>query len=86
MQDVYGDSKVGKPVHVYTRSDSCGAAASWAKYLGDKKQEDLKGVGIYADTELIEAAKRNPIGIGYGNFSYVFAQEGCPSLSFIHIC
>jgi len=68
-------SKVNKPIHVYTRSDSCGAAASWAGYIG-KKQEDLKGVGIYGDPGLLEAAKRDPIGIGYSNFSYVFTREG----------
>lgn len=67
---------IGKPIHVYTRSDSAGAPASWAKYLGNKKQEDLKGVGIYGDPGLIEAAKRDPIGIGYGNFSFVFTREG----------
>lgn len=74
--DVVVDNKIGKPVHVYTRSDSCGAAASWAKYLGDKKQEDLKGIGIYGDPGVIEAVKRDPIGIGYGNFSFVFTREG----------
>lgn len=67
--------KVNKSIHVYTRSDSCGAAASWAAYLG-KKQEDLRGVGIYGDPGLLEAAKRDPIGIGYSNFSYVFTREG----------
>lgn len=68
-----GDS--GKKIHVYTRSDSCGAAASWAAYLG-KKQEDLKGVGIYGDPGLLEAAKRDPLGLGYNNFSYVFNRDG----------
>ncbi|MDI6783248.1 MAG: substrate-binding domain-containing protein [bacterium] len=67
--------KVNKPIHVYTRSDSCGAAASWAAYLG-KKQEDLRGVGVYGDPGLLEAAKRDPIGVGYANFSYVFIREG----------
>lgn len=43
--DVVVGSKAGKPVHVYTRSDSCGAAAGWAKYLGNKKQEDLRQKG-----------------------------------------
>ena len=38
-------AKADKPIHVYTRSDSSGAAASWAAYLG-KKQEDLRGVGV----------------------------------------
>jgi phosphate transport system substrate-binding protein len=67
--------KLEKKIHVYTRSDSCGAAASWAAYLG-KKQEDLRGVGIYADPGILEAAKRDPVGIGYSNFSYVFTREG----------
>ncbi len=68
--------KVNKPIHVYTRSDSCGAAASWAKYTGNKKQEDLRGVGVYGDPGLLEAAKRDLVGIGYSNFSYVFTREG----------
>ena len=68
-------SKTGKPIHVYTRSDSCGAAQSWAAYLG-KKQEDLKGIGIYGDPGLLEAAKRDPIGLGFNNFSYIFTREG----------
>ena len=67
--------KDNKPIHIYTRSDSCGAAASWAAYLG-KKQEDLKGVGIYGDPGLLETSKRDPVGIGYNNFSYVFTRDG----------
>lgn len=70
---VGGEAK--KSVHVYTRSDSCGAAASWAKYLG-KKQEDLRGIGIYGDPGLLDAAKKDPLGIGYSNFSYIFTREG----------
>ncbi len=67
--------KIGKKLHIYTRSDSCGAAQSWAIYLGEK-QEDLRGVGIYGDPGLLEAAKRDPIGLGYNNFSYIFTREG----------
>lgn len=68
-------ASTNKNIHVYTRSDSCGAAQSWAGYLG-KKQEDLKGVGVYGDPGLLEAVKRDPLGIGYSNFSYVFTREG----------
>lgn len=64
-----------KPIHVYTRSDSAGAAAGWAAYLG-KKQEDLKGIGVFGDPGLLEAAKRDPLGIGYNNFSFVFSRDG----------
>lgn len=67
--------ETNRPVHLYTRSDSCGAAASWAAYLG-KKQEDLRGVGIFGDPGILEAVKRDPVGIGISNFSYVFDREG----------
>jgi phosphate transport system substrate-binding protein len=71
---VIGDKTPDK-IHVYTRSDACGAAASWAAYMG-KKQEDLKGVGVYGDPGLLEASKRDPLGLGFSNFSYVFTAQG----------
>ncbi len=77
---------VNRPIHVYTRSDSSGAAASWAHYLG-KKQEDLIGVGIYGDPGILETVKRDPAGIGYSNFSFVFTKGGAvlPGLRLIPI-
>ena len=68
-------TKADKPIHVYTRADSSGAAASWAAYFG-KKQEDLRGVGVYGDPGLLDAVKRDPVGIGYSNFGFVFTREG----------
>jgi phosphate transport system substrate-binding protein len=59
------------PVRVYTRSDSCGAAEIWAKYLG-VHQEDLKGVAVYGDPGLAEAVRRDKTGIGYNNLNYAF--------------
>ncbi len=59
-------------VYVYTRSDSCGAAETWAQYLGGKKQEDLKGVGVYGDPGLAEAVRKDPRAIGYNNLNYAF--------------
>ncbi|MBU0580644.1 MAG: substrate-binding domain-containing protein [Candidatus Margulisbacteria bacterium] len=70
----FGGSK--NPVSVYTRSDSCGAAAAWAKYLGNKKQENLKGIGVYGDPGILVAVKKDPAGVGYSNFSYVFNRKG----------
>lgn len=60
------------PVHAYTRSDACGAASAWAATLGKYKQDDLKGIGVYGDPGLLEAVRRDPIGLGYNNLSYVF--------------
>jgi len=65
-------------VQVYTRSDSCGAAETWAHYLG-KKQEDLKGVGVYGDPGLADAVKRDVYGVGYNNLNYAYdAKTGLP--------
>jgi phosphate transport system substrate-binding protein len=59
-------------VNVYTRSDSCGAAETWAQYLGKKKQEDLQGIGVYGDPGLAEAVRKDLLGIGYNNLNYAF--------------
>jgi len=65
-------------VNVYTRSDSCGAAETWAKYLG-KAQEDLKGTGVYGDPGIAEAVKKDPLGIGYNNLNYAYdPKSGLP--------
>jgi len=58
-------------LHVYTRSDACGAAETWADFFG-KRQEDLKGVGVYGDPGLAEAVRRDPLGLGYNNINYAY--------------
>lgn len=65
------DSKDRSPVHVYTRSDACGAAETWAEFLGGR-QEDLKGVGVFGDPGLAEAVRRDSLGIGYNNVNYAY--------------
>jgi len=65
-------------IHVYTRSDACGAAETWANYLG-KKQEDLIEIGVYGDPGLAQAVKSDPLGIGYNNINYAYdAKTGKP--------
>ena len=66
-----GRPEVTDPIHVYTRSDACGAAETWAKYL-DKKQEDLKGIAVYGDPGLLDAVIKDPLGIGFNNLNYLF--------------
>jgi len=63
--------KSSSPIHIYTRSDACGAAEMWAKYFG-KKQEDLQGVGVFGDPGLAQAVKRDPLGIGFNNIGYAY--------------
>ena len=64
-------AKSASPIHIYTRSDACGAAEMWAKFYG-KKQEDLLGVGVFGDPGLALAVKRDPLGIGYNNIGYAY--------------
>ena len=64
-------SDVSHAVRVYTRSDACGAAKTWAKYLGGH-QEDLLGVGVYGDPGLAEAVRKDVLGIGFNNINYVY--------------
>ena len=63
--------KSASPIHIYTRSDACGAAEMWAKFF-DKKQEDLLGVGVFGDPGLAQAVKKDPLGIGYNNIGYAY--------------
>jgi phosphate transport system substrate-binding protein len=69
---VVGKPEITDAIHVYTRSDACGAADVWAKFLGNKKQEDLQGVGVSSDPGLLDAVVKDPLGIGYNNLGYVF--------------
>jgi phosphate transport system substrate-binding protein len=56
---------------VYTRSDACGAAETWAKYLGGK-QENLLGIGIFGDPGLADAVAKDKFGIGFNNTAYAY--------------
>jgi phosphate transport system substrate-binding protein len=69
-----GRPEVTDPIHVFTRSDACGAADTWAQYLG-KKQEDLKGVAVYGDPGLLDAVVKDPLGIGYNNLNYAYDMD-----------
>ncbi|MHB1458779.1 MAG: PstS family phosphate ABC transporter substrate-binding protein, partial [Armatimonadota bacterium] len=63
------------PIHVYTRSDACGAALAWASTLGKYKQDNLKGIGVYGDPGLLAAVRRDKLGLGYNNLGYVFSGD-----------
>ncbi len=58
-------------LNAYTRSDACGAAEMWGKFLGSN-QESLKGVGVFGDPGIADAIKKDPTGIGYNNVNYAF--------------
>lgn len=59
------------PVHIYTRSDACGAAETFAAWLG-AKQEDLEGTAVFGDPGITSVIQRDKIGIGYNNVAYAY--------------
>jgi phosphate transport system substrate-binding protein len=66
------DSKT--PVHVFTRSDACGAAATFAAWF-DQKQEQLKATAVFGDPGVADAVRKDKVGIGYNNIAYVYDQK-----------
>ncbi|MEI8202403.1 MAG: extracellular solute-binding protein [Bacteroidota bacterium] len=58
-------------VVAYTRSDACGAAEMWGKYLG-KNQESLTGIGVFGDPGIADAVKSDKNALGFNNVIYVY--------------
>lgn len=61
-------------IHVYTRADDCGAAETWAKFLG-KNQKHLMCPKVYYDLGIAEAVKKDALGIGYNNICYAYDSK-----------
>ena len=61
-------------LHVYTRSDACGAAETWAAFL-HSKQEDLKGTGLFGDPGVAETLQKDINGIGFNNIGYAYNDK-----------
>ena len=73
------------PVHVFTRSDACGAAETWAAFLGGH-QEDLAGIGVYGDPGLAEAVRRDPLAIGFNNVNFAYDAKTLKPVSGLAVC
>lgn len=73
--EAIGAPAVGDEIHVFTRSDACGAAATWAAYLGGHTQEELRGVAVYGDPGVAEAVSQDPLGIGYNNLNFAYDAD-----------
>jgi len=77
--EVAGKTDIKDKLNVYTRSDACGAADVWALFLDNKKQENLGGIGVSGDPGIVEAVKKDPLGLGYNNLNYAYdATTGKP--------
>ena len=75
--DAVGDPASSDEIHIYTRSDICGAAATWSAYLGGT-QDDLLGDGKFGDPGMVQALQKDPLGIGYNNLVYAYGLGDIP--------
>lgn len=76
-----GDESITQNIVVYIRSDSCGAAETWAQYLGDYKQNDLGAKveldrisAVNGDNTLAATIQREQYGIGFNNIAFVYTK------------
>jgi phosphate transport system substrate-binding protein len=69
--EAIGNPAISDEIHIYTRSDICGAAATWSSFLGGT-QDDLLGDGKFGDPGMVQAVQKDPLGIGYNNLVYAY--------------
>ena len=74
---VVGNPEITDEIHVYTRTETCGAAEIWGMYLGGG-QTDLLGSGRFGDSGIIRALVNDPLGIGYSNQIYAYGLGNVP--------
>ncbi len=62
--EVVGKPDVKDAIHVYTRSDSAGAADTWALFCGGKVQADIltTAIGVNGEPALVDTVSQGPAG------------------------
>ena len=72
--EVVGKPEIKDEIHVYTRSDSAGAADIWAQFAGGKVQADIltNAIAVNGEPALVDTVIKDPLGIGYSNLNSVF--------------
>jgi phosphate transport system substrate-binding protein len=70
--EVVGNPEITDEIHVYTRSDSCGAAEQWSLFMGGKVQADVQGIGVNGEPALVDTVGKDPLGIGFANINSSF--------------
>ncbi|MDR1724519.1 MAG: substrate-binding domain-containing protein [Tannerella sp.] len=72
--EALGGAESRIPVHVFTRSDACGAGETFAAWFG-MKQENLKATAVFGDPGVAAAVQKDRVGIGYNNIAYAYDQK-----------
>ena len=77
--ELVGDANITDSIKVYSRSDPCGAAEAWTKYLGDYTQDDIPTIEeitkVKGDDSMSKSIASDPLGIGYSNVNYIYSNS-----------
>ena len=72
------NNREATPLRVFTRFDACGAADTWAAWLG-AKQINLAGAKVFGDARVLAAVQKENNTMGYINLAYAYDQtSGAP--------
>jgi phosphate transport system substrate-binding protein len=73
------NTSITTPIKVYSRSDVCGAAETWAKFLGNYTQGDFPTsetvTKVKGDDSMSQSIISDPNGIGYSNVNYIYSNS-----------
>jgi phosphate transport system substrate-binding protein len=73
-----GDANNTDPIKVYSRSDPCGAAEAWVKYLGNYTQDDIPTIEeitkVKGDDSMSKSVAGDSLAIGYSNVNYIYSN------------
>lgn len=70
--ELIGKPEITDEIHIYTRSDACGAGEQWSLFSGGKAQSDLLGIGVNGEPALVDTVGKDALGIGYSNLNSSF--------------
>ena len=70
--EAVGNPGLAEEIHVYTRSDSAGAADQWALFAGGMAQSDLIGIGVNGEPGHVDTVRKDPLGLGFSNLNSAF--------------
>lgn len=63
-----------RKINVYTRSDACGAAQTFASWFS-ARQEDLRGTAVFGDPGIAQAVQKDKWSIGFNNLAYAYDPQ-----------
>lgn len=77
--ELVGNPSITSPIKVYSRSDRCGAAETWVRYLNASFTQDSFPTAewltkVKGDDLMSKSISGDPLSIGYSNVNYIYSN------------